>query len=314
LRQLAVAVVHSDTIVLTTQILTFRWSRHLRVAGLLLALVSAPQLAAADMSGLRLLFVGDAAPFSSVGSGGIPEGYAVTLCERIADVVMPGAPPSWQETSISDGLDRLAQGGADLLCGPVSDTVARERQVDFSSPIAVGGIGAVLRPGAPPWLLRLLRIGEANSVPPRALLSKLDWPRRIAVLRGGTAANWLETVLTRAEVDVTMVPVANYAEAARRLVEGDVGAWVGEWAVLSQRVNSDTRLADMTLIPRPIVGEPLAIAVRADPALRRSVQAALSAILRGPELDVIAVRWFGQAARAQMALIQSVTPPAHLLP
>ena len=31
---------------------------------------------------------------------------------------------------------------ADLLCGPVSDTVAREQHVDFSSPIAIGGIGA----------------------------------------------------------------------------------------------------------------------------------------------------------------------------
>jgi polar amino acid transport system substrate-binding protein len=299
---------------LTSQTSRFRRTRYLRVLGLLLALVAAPQLATADTAGLRLLFVGDAAPFSSAGSGGAPEGYAVSLCERVAAAVAPRTPPSWQETSIADGLDRLAQGGADLLCGPVSDTVAREQRVEFSSPIAIGGIGAVLRPGAPPWLLRLLRIGEANSVPPRALLSKLDWPRRIAVLRGGTAADWLETVLMGAQVDVVTVPVADYAEAARRLVEGDVGAWVGEWAVLSQRVNSDPRLADMTLIPRPIVGEPLAIAVRSDPVLRRSVQAALSAMLRSPELEVMAVRWFGQAGRAQMALIQSVTPPVDRSP
>jgi hypothetical protein len=69
-----------------------------------------------------------------------------------------------------------------------------------------------------------------------------------------------------------MVSVADYDEAEPRLVEGDVGAWVGEWAVLSQHIKSDPRLASMTPIPRPIVGEPLAIAMRSDPDLHRAVQ------------------------------------------
>jgi polar amino acid transport system substrate-binding protein len=280
----------------------------------LLALAWVPRPGIADTTGLRLLFVGDAAPFSSVGVGGTPEGYAVTLCERIAAVVRPGTPPSWQETAIADGLDRLTRGEADLLCGPVSDTVAREEHVDFSSPIAIGGIGAVVRPGAPHWLLRLLRIDEPAPVPPRALLASLDWPRRIAVLPGGTAAEWLKTVLARAEVDVVAVPVADYDEASRRLVDGDVGAWVGEWAVLLQHVRSDARLADMTLIPRPIIGEPLALAMRSDLTLRRAVRAALSSILRGPDFGALADRWFGQAGRGQLPLIQSVTPRADPTP
>jgi polar amino acid transport system substrate-binding protein len=275
---------------------------------MLLALASASRSARADAPALRLLFVGDAAPFSSVGAGGTAQGYAVTLCERIATALRPSVSPSWRETAIAEGLDQLARNEADLLCGPVSDTVAREQHVDFSSPIAIGGIGAVLRPGAPPWLLRLLRIREAEPVPPRALLAKLDWPRRIAVLRGGTAAAWLDDVLTHAQGDVVSVPVANYDEAARRLVEGDVGAWVGEWAVLSQRVKLDARLSDMTLIPRPIVGDPLAIAMRSDVALHRAVQAALSAIVRGPEFEPLAVYWFGIPGRAQVSLIQSITP------
>jgi polar amino acid transport system substrate-binding protein len=281
---------------------------------LLLALAGVPRPGIADTTGLRLLFVGDAAPFSSVGIGGTPEGYAVTLCERIAAVVRPGTPPSWQETAIADGLDRLTRGEADLLCGPVSDTVAREEYVVFSSPIAVGGIGAVVRPGAPPWLLRLLRIDEPAPVPPRALLASLDWPRRIAVLRGGTAAEWLTTVLARAEVDVVAVPVADYDEASRRLVDGDVGAWVGEWAVLLQHVRSDARLADMTLIPRPIIGEPLAVAMRSDLTLLRAVRAALSSILRGPDFGALTDRWFGQAGHGQLPLIQSVTPRAEPTP
>jgi polar amino acid transport system substrate-binding protein len=289
-----------------------RWTNwRVNVVGLLLMLAFATQSAAADTAALRMLFVGGAAPFSSVGAGGKPEGYAVTLCERIAAAVAPRTLPSWQETSIADGLDRLARGDADLLCGPVSHTVARERLVDFSSPIGIGGIGAVLRPDAPAWLLRLLHAGEGEPALPRTLLAKLDWPRRIAVLRGGTGASWLEALLARAHADVAMVPVADYNEAARRLAEGDVGGWVGEWGVLSERVNQDGRLAGMTLIPRPIVGEPLAVAIRQDAALRQPVQAALSGIIRSPDFEAMAVRWFGQVGRAQVSLIQSVTPPAE---
>jgi polar amino acid transport system substrate-binding protein len=265
----------------------------------LLVLLFMPRLVSADTQGLRLLFVGDAAPFSSRGADGRPEGYAVTLCQRIAAVLRPGTVPTWREAAIADGLDILARNEADLLCGPVSNTVARDEQVQFSSPIAIGGIGAVLRPGAPPWLLRLLGTGEAGPVPPRALLLELNWPRRIAVLRGGTAATWLGRALASAQADVAAVPVADYDEATRRLIDGDVGAWVGEWAVLLQHVRSDRRLMGMTLIPRPIVGEPLAIAIRADAALHRAVQAALSTILRGPELEAMAVRWFGPAAHAR---------------
>jgi polar amino acid transport system substrate-binding protein len=279
-----------------------------------LALVLAPGPAAADATGLRLLFVGDAAPFSSAGPGGAPEGYVVALCERIAAVMRPGKEPTWQETAIADGLDRLARDEADLLCGPVSDTVAREQRVVFSTPIAIGGIGAVLRPGAPAWLLRLLQIGGAAAAPPRTLLMDLGWSRRIAVLRGGMADRWLSAALARAQPEVVTVPVASYDEAARRLIEGDVGAWVGEWGVLSQHVALDRRFATMTLVPRPIVGEPLAIAMRSDLALRRAVQAALSPILRGPELEAMADRWFGPAGRAQVALIRSVTPPVEPAP
>jgi ABC-type amino acid transport substrate-binding protein len=78
--------------------------------------------------------------------------------------------------------------------------------------------------------------------------------------------------------------------------------------VLSQHVKSDPRLAGMTPIPRPIVGEPLAIAMRSDPDLHRAVQSALSGILRGPEFALLAVHWFGEAGDAQVSLIQSVTP------
>lgn len=287
----------------------FLWQGRL---ALVLALAPAQGIAA-DTTGTRLLFVGNAAPFSSVGSDGKPEGYVVTLCERIASAVRPGVAPVWQEATIADGIERLARGEADLLCGPVTDTVEREQYVDFTSPIGIGGTGAVLRPGAPGWLLRLLG-GEAQPTPPKALLATLEWPRRIAVIRGSSSAAWLNAQLASAKVGVESIPVADYDEAAHRLLTGDVGAWVGEWAVLSQRASVDTRLAAMTLISRPIVGEPLAIALRPDRDLRHAVQAALSAIMHGPDLAKLASGWFGERGHAQVSTIQSVTPRLEQLP
>jgi polar amino acid transport system substrate-binding protein len=257
---------------------------------------------------LRLLYVGAALPFSAAAPDGNPQGYAVTLCAKMAAAVRPGEAPVWQEVSIADGLDRLASGGADILCGPVSHTIAREARVLFSSPILIGGVGALLRPGAPTWLLHLLGDGDVTPATPRGSLYELDWPRRIAVLSGGTAATWLTGRLARNRVGVDAVKVADYAEAARLLEAGKVGAWVGEWAVLAERARSDPRLAGMTLLPRPVDGEPLALAIRPDETLRRSVQAALSRELRGPGLDALLSQWFGRAGRAQSQLIHDITP------
>src|SRR4051812_25760125 len=136
-----------------------RPSHSARALALALTWALFPLTAFAQQGELRLVYVGDAAPFSVMGDTGHPEGYAVALCEQVAATVTK-APPSWQQANIADGVELLARGEADLLCGPVTDTLEREAKVDFTSPIAVGGIGAVIRPDAPAWFIRMLHIGE----------------------------------------------------------------------------------------------------------------------------------------------------------
>jgi ABC-type amino acid transport substrate-binding protein len=276
---------------------------------LALLVLATAYAARAETVATRLLFVGNAAPFSSLGASGRPEGYAVTLCDTIAESLHPNIPPSWQVTAIAEGIERLAQGNADMLCGPVTDTVAREARIAFTSPIAIGGISALVRPGAPPWLQRLFGVTGVDPSSPRSLLTGLDWPRRIVVLRGGTAASWLDGLLAREKLDVTALEAADYAAAASALANGEAGAWVGEWTLLAARQRSDARLADMTLLARPIVGEPIAIAIRPDMALRRAVQRSLSAIVHGPDFPTLLSRWLGLGGATQAGLIRSVTPP-----
>lgn len=277
-----------------------------RLAWLLLGLVlSGP----AQADGLRLLFVPDAAPFSMAGIGGKPAGYAVALCESVARTLRPNDAPTWSESSLAGGLDRLAKAEADLLCGPVTDTLAREATVAFSSPIAMGGVGAILRPGAPPWLLRLLGADDPGVATPRSQLGTLDWPRRVAVLRGGTSAVWLSDLIAAHPGEIAAVEVERYEQAVALLERGEAGAWVGEWAVLAVRARGSAALTGMTLIPKPLAGEPLAIAMRPDPALRRDVQRALVPLLRGADLTRMLMRWFGPAGAGQAPLIKGMTPP-----
>ena len=109
----------------------------------LLVLALAPWPASADTMGLRLLFVGDAAPFSSIGAAGNPEGYAVmhqngsqTVVTTRECAVMARGWDSQRGSTFSPGTK------ADLLCGPVSDTVARQaaRSVLFQPESPSGGL------------------------------------------------------------------------------------------------------------------------------------------------------------------------------
>ena len=169
----------------------------------------------------------------------------------------------------------------------------------------------MLRPGAPAWLLRLLGSGEANPALPRALHASWIGHEELQCYAGATAAELAgETNRGSARGDVATVPVADYDEAARRLVDGDVGAWVGEWAVLlpTCQIGRATCRHDADRLALSSANR-FAIAIRSDVTLRRNpVQAALSAILRSRELEVMAVRWFGSAGHAQVPLIQSHNP------
>jgi len=124
----------------------------------------------ADAGQINMGYVADAAPFSSKGAGGEPEGYSIELCRRVADAVkartgLQRLNVNFVATSVDAGLGQVANGTIDILCGSVTDTLKRRERVSFSLPIYGGGIGVILHKNAPRDLVNVLEGREANPGP-----------------------------------------------------------------------------------------------------------------------------------------------------
>ena len=119
-----------------------------------------------ESGSIKLGYLADARPFSFRNEAGAADGYAVALCQQVADQVKSGlALPSlrieWVAVTPDDRLSDVQQGNVDLLCAPTSATLARRQDVSFSIPIFAGGNRAVVRADAPTALREAL--GESKS-------------------------------------------------------------------------------------------------------------------------------------------------------
>ena len=156
---------------------------------------------------IRLVAVAASAPFSETANEG-PQGFAVDLCSVVVDALTASGAkirPVWNEMTLADGLDAIAEDRADILCGPVSQTLARRETVDFSIPTFFGGAGFLVRDDAPSGLRRAL-LEPTQPQMPRALLLDLGTTRRVGVLEGSTTQQMLAPIAAALGMDVVVVP------------------------------------------------------------------------------------------------------------
>jgi polar amino acid transport system substrate-binding protein len=118
---------------------------------------------------IKLGYLVDARPFSFRNETGVADGYAVTLCQQVAEQVkkqlaLPQLTVDWVPVTLDSRLREVQQGGIDLLCTPTSVTLTRRQEVSFSIPVFAGGNRAVLRADAPAALREAL--AETPSTKP----------------------------------------------------------------------------------------------------------------------------------------------------
>jgi ABC-type amino acid transport substrate-binding protein len=231
---------------------------------------------------MKLGYLADARPFSYRNESGAAEGYAVALCQQVADQVKKGlALPSlrveWVPVTPDDRLSDVQQGNVDLLCAPTSATLARRQDVSFSIPIFAGGNRAVLRADAPGTLRDAL--GESKNA--RAVwrgtpAAKVLKGTTFAVVAGTTSDKWLKGRRAALQVDARIVPVVDYRSGLQQLRDGKVDVFFGERSLVAGAM-SDKDREDLVILDRLFTNEPLALALaRGDEDFRLLVDRSLS--------------------------------------
>jgi glutamate/aspartate transport system substrate-binding protein len=248
---------------------------------------------------INVAFSGDSLPFSFVGPNNEPAGYSIDICKRVIAQIgravgEPNLKVNWLVGSVSDRLQMVASGKADLECANTTQTLARLASVDFSNLIFVDGGGFLVKSDSP--VNKLTDMGG----------------RKIAVLAGTTTETRLNDTLKRRLVNATVVPINNANEGVAMLESGSVDAYAGDKIKLVGLAAQAREPAKLAMLAEDLSIEPYALTLpRNDSALRLEVNKALTQVYMGGDIETIFAQWLGKLGRpsgllAAMYLLNSI--------
>lgn len=248
---------------------------------------------------ITVAYSADSLPFSFTTPNGEPAGYSIDLCKRvIAQIGRAVAEPNlkvvWLAGPVTERLQLVASGRADLECANTTQTQSRLANVDFSNLIFIDGGGFLVKAGSP--INDLADLGG----------------KRIAVLKGTTTETRLNDALRRRLVNATVVPITDALEGVAMLESGSADAYAGDKIKLVGLAVQAKEPAKLAMLLEELSYEPYALALpRNDSALRLEVNKALTQVYIGGDIELIFAQWLGKLGRpsallAAMYLLNSI--------
>lgn len=248
---------------------------------------------------INVAYSPDSLPFSFAGPNKEPAGYSIDLCKRVIAQIARAVGDTnlkvnWIAGSVSERLQMVAKGRADLECANTTQTQSRLANVDFSNLIFIDGGGLLVKAGSP-----------VNQLTDLA-------GKRVAVLKGTTTETRLNDLLRLRQLSATVVTVADANAGLVMLEEGKVDAYAGDKVKLVGLAVQAKEPAKLALVAEDLSIEPYAMALpRNDSAYRLEVNKALTQVYLGGEIEQIFAQWLGKLGRptgllAAMYLLNSI--------
>jgi ABC-type amino acid transport substrate-binding protein len=230
---------------------------------------------------ITLGYVDGAAPFSSLGAGGQPQGYSIDLCREIAHGIqaqlkLPTLEVRWQKLTVQDRLHAVRSGRVDIECSTTTWTLSRQTEVDFSLITFVDG-GSILSKSAS----RLSRLSDFNG-------------KQVAVIVGTTTERVLREGFAERAIKARLVTVKTRAEGLQLLETGKVDGFASDRTTLIVLAASSPQSGALKLLDEDFSVEPYALGIpRGDHEYRLAVNRVLARLYRSGEIRAVYDRWLG---------------------
>jgi ABC-type amino acid transport substrate-binding protein len=277
-----------------------RVTRLLFSATLVTSLLSTP-LAAQELSGTlkniassKTILIGhqmQSIPFSFAENDGQPLGYSIDLCKQVVaslqqQLKLPKLDIKWIPLTLENRFSMVANGKVDLECGTSSNTISRQKIVDFSLTTWVDGGNFVTK-------------GETQVSGLAEMAGK-----RIGVVAGNTTEQALQQWQPKHAVSFTLVPVKSHLHGMKQLHEGLIDAYAADQTVLIGLAASVGEQMQVRLSTSNFSYEPYALVVpRNDADFKQAVNSALAQQYRSGEILKIYHKWFAHLGKPPMSLL-----------
>lgn len=224
----------------------------------------------------------DSGPLSFENADGLPSGYAVDICRRVAagvDAHFPDQDIATRFVRIpaNERISAVVDGKVDIECGSTTITLSRQEKVDFSLPTFITG-GSVLTLAA----ARLESMADLAG-------------KKIGVANDTTTIEQLRTYLEDNVIEADIVVVEDRNEGMRRLNRGSIDALASDQIVLIGQIIEASDPKRYSLHEEIFSYEPYGLVMRRnDAAFRLVVNRSIAQLYRSGAHADIYYRWIGQ--------------------
>jgi len=240
---------------------------------------------------IRLGYLTEGVPFSFAEEPGKPAGYTVDLCRRVVAGIqqqlgLPSLDITWVEVTSANRFDRVVDGSIDLECGTSTNTVSRQKSVDFSLMTWVDG-GSFL----------------VKAPNPARRLSDLAG-KKIAVMEGTTTETALRDVLSKKYINAEVVVVTDHLAGLNAVDRGTADAYASDRTILIGLALAIQGQMPVALADEQFSYEPYGLVLRRNDAdFKQAVNQVLAQLYRSGRVIEVYDRWFGKLGKPTEMLI-----------
>jgi glutamate/aspartate transport system substrate-binding protein len=219
-------------------------------------------------------------PFSYLDDNQKPVGFAMDLCARIADAVktelkLPSIQTKLQAVQLSSQIPLIQNGTIDIVCGPSTNTLERQKVVAFSNTIFVSSIRAVVKKDSP------IKAFEDLSGKPVSLTAAST---SIALLGARAQAKNFQT---------TNMLNPDHAASFLALTTGRTEAFVMDDILLASLIANSPNPDNWRIIDDSLRTEPYGLIIRKDdPEFKALVDKTLVAMMKNNQFQDLYAKWF----------------------
>jgi len=240
---------------------------------------------------IRLGYLKEGVPFSFAEQAGKPLGYMVDLCNRVAvgiqkQLDLPALDVQWVEVTSANRFDRLVDGTIDLECGTSTNTVTRQKTVDFSLMTWIDGASFLVKADHP-----ARRLSDLAG-------------KKIAVMSGTTTEKALRDALAKASLSAEIVTVKEHLDGLNALDRGTADAYASDRTVLVGLALAIGNQMPVALSEEQFSYEPYGLVLRRNDAdFKQAVNSVLAQLYRTAAVIEVYDRWFGKLGKPTALLI-----------
>lgn len=219
-------------------------------------------------------------PFSYLDESQKPVGFAMDLCARIVDAVktelkLPSIQTKLQAIQLNNQIPLIQNGTIDIVCGPATNTLERQKVVAFSNTIFMSSIRAVVRKDAP-----VTSFEDLGGKP-------------VSLTAGSTSIALLAARAQEKKFQTNNMLSPDHAGSFLALATGRTEAFVMDDVLLAGLIANSPNPSDWRIIDDALRTEPYGLIIRKDdPQFKGLVDRTLIEMMKSGEFQSLYAKWF----------------------